>query len=356
MQTLLKIYANIRSLSLFLIFRSNFWIFLAFILAAVYLKFDFHSSPQAQRLFLFSQNIFENPFHNDPQNQWLLSSLLTPSLAYFLGFNQSLEAYLSMHVALLILGFLICTLKIRVQLGDLAARLFIIYLISSPAVFVLFDWLGTPDPITLFASVLLALYVKKPAISFSLGAIIALNHPEQSFFIFSLIVISETLQKETPPKNFLWPIAGLTFGFMLNKSYLSIMDFNITFDRFEYIHQKGLSRYIKSYFKNPIALIYSSLQFFWVFIFWGAWPNKTSRKKFLSILLIGLLITIIALDQTRVCLLLNFPALSLFFLKSVAKNHDADNDLRLPFAAILYLSFLLPHIYVWDGAIYTSIR
>jgi len=318
-------------------------------------------SPQTERLFLISKDIFKNPFLNQTSNQWLMSSFLGPVLGYITSANQSLILYSLLHLVILLICFTALTIIIRRQYGDFVARSVLIVFFLSPISNVLFTWLGSPDILTFILVTVLVIFRKNIKIIFVSSFLLGINHPEQGLIVlFLLAVFSYLINRKRESILFvLFGIGSLLLGKYLLEMYFDSQNMFVEFSRIDYIPNAGLLRYIRATLSNPFALLFSLYNVLYVFIIVYVvyyWKREKIAIAFIVYSILAFITILITLDQTRVFSILTFPVLLLLvFSPSYQSLGSTEKNF---FKNVLALSFIagiiVPRFLVWEGNVYYS--
>ena len=344
-----------------LVFGMKFWGFYCLVIMFSVIQNGVWYSPQTERLWLMSKDIFTNPFLGNPNNQWLLSSFLGPMLGYFTSMNQSIWSYSLLHLIIFLVFFTILIAAIRNRNGDFIARTVLIIFLISPISNVLFTWLGSPDILTTLLSMMIVVFWDNSLVLFVGAFLLGTNHPEQGLVILLLLTTFSflTRSKKETIGFALIGLGSLVLGKLLIELFFHIHHFDVEFSRMSYIPKTGLFRYVKSTLSNPFALLFSLYNVLILFIATYVsyfWKKEKSAIAFVVYSLLAFITILITLDQTRVFSILTFPALLLLVLTPSFQNLKLGEKefFKNILAISLLAGILIPRFTILDGTIYYS--
>jgi len=344
------------------IFGVKFWWFYSSILILSILQNGVWYSPQTERLWLMSENIFANPFLDQPKNQWLLSSFLGPLLGYVTSANRSIYLYSLLHLIIFIIFFTVMIAVAKQRHGDYIARSVLILFFLSPISNVLFTWLGSPDIITFLLSMALILFEKNIPVLVISAFLLGMNHPEQGLVILILLAIFTCTSGERPKEVFKFALVGigsLLLGKFLVGWYFEIFNFDVTYSRAEYISNGGLYLYVKSTLSNPFAMMFSLYNILYIFIaiyLAYYWKKEKIAFAFLVYSLLAFTVILFTLDQTRVFSILTFPGLLLLVFSPTFRDSPTEQKefFQNVLSILLLAGIFIPRFTILNGEVHFS--
>lgn len=340
----------------------RFWFFFVLILGLTILQNGIWYSSQSNYLLLISQNINSNPLLNQQEHQWLITSYFGPLLANIFGSNSSLFSYIIFHFFFIISFLIILTKIIKIKFGEVIARYFLIIFFLSPLSNVIFTWLGSPDVFTLVITSLLVIFRWNFLIVSLCSFLLGINHFEQGVAILTLMTffsIVEGGNKKMITFFALTSIGFLIIGRLLLSFYFEKLDFNLAYNRAEYIKVTGIKKYMLSTLSNPFALIFSLYNTLYIFVVSFViyfWKRERIVVSFLIYNLGAIIAILFTLDQTRVFSILTFPSiLLLVFSPTFIKLPESEsNFFKKIFTISFFLGLLIPRYTVWEGSVFFS--
>lgn len=339
----------------------NFFLHWKFLLLILFSFFILKDIPPILYKSLDAAKVINTEFYflsSNPFSQTMSwDNFLTPFLAYIFRVNDDPNSFSKFLSLISFVSFLLMVV-LAFKLTDLlCAYSLLFFLIGSPLLLILRNWIGFPDNITFLVSVSIVFIFHKKTYQykdyFLLGFLLILgmlNH----FFQFSMIVLLLTIIKltrdELNRKNILFSIlisyilSGVLF-FILIKFYsvgynlyrLKIAKLVIG-DEFIRLNATDLGLSIFSLFHGLFPFVLYTL----------------SRSKYIYSILIlfCVIITSITYDTTRVFALLSMPIMLYCILDSwsLYKNLEKRIILGLSLLSPL-LMYSYPLFYKWNGKI-----
>jgi len=303
-------------------------------------------------LFIASNDIFTNPFSEEKNLQWILSSYFGVLLANFLKI-QTFSGFILMHFFFLIFGLAI-VIKSLSKKNEFLSRIFLILFFSMPISNILFTWLGFQDPFTFIFATLLVIFRSIWFSNFVLATLLSIAHSEQAIIIIVLVNLFLIITEKKANYTFLFSsVIGLCLGIFLLQYHFEINNFNIEYTRFDYIGDSGPIRYLTSTFSHFNALLFSLFNVSSYIIYKllkNNWYNSRG-VAFIICCLIAFSVTLITIDQTRVFNLLIFPIVILFLEYNLKSLQSMSKKI---FTIIFILSIFVPRYYIWEGKIFSS--
>ncbi|HLD93252.1 MAG TPA: hypothetical protein VI703_03530 [Anaerolineales bacterium] len=343
-----------------LVFRSSYWGLFSFLLLISILQNGVWYAPNAPFFLEIAENIYINPFLSNPNAQWQLFSFLGPTIAFLIGANQSLLLFSLMHVVFFLVFFVLFAYYLRLQFPESVARSVLVVFFLTPLPSILLTWVGSPDVFTVLLSTTMILFRKKPVVIFFSAVLMGINHFEQgtAILVLTSIFLLLTEGKATLPYVVSY-LLGISLGRMILETHFSSYSFDVTFGRFSYFSEYGISLFIENNLRNPVVLVYSLFQMLGGFLFIYVmlnWRGGNSAPAFVLCCAGAFGLILFTLDQTRVFSTLIFPILLLFLLSS---DHQplADSTkliLNKALAASFALGVLVPRIIVWESSLFAS--
>jgi hypothetical protein len=163
------------------------WLCLAAAVAAIATS-GIWTTPALDEVWLIARDITRDPFPTSADADWLLTSWLTPALAWVIGATGAPHAFALFCGGLLVGCYAFLCLMFRFQFGEPVARILVLALASSPLATVLLTWIGYSDPLTVaLTTAILALpplWLKAIC-----AALLVANHAEQAAVLLMLCLL-----------------------------------------------------------------------------------------------------------------------------------------------------------------------
>lgn len=345
------------------IFGVAYWKLLAAALAVAILQHGLWMPPSYNLLLSPAQQMFHNPFPDEPRKQWILFSFLAPALAYLTGMAGSAPRFALLHALIFLAGFPLLMYAFRRTYGDLAARMGLIAFFLSALPAVVFTWLGMPDSYTVLFILAVAAFFRNPPALVLSAALMGVNHFEQGIIMTILLCIFLLIAREPfSLRATLAGVASIVAGLVLGRLgllwFFDRYEYRLTFDRVDYLMANWPGRYIKSLLKNLPVLIFSLYQLGIVPLgLYIAYFRRSRPVLALTIVnALALAVMALMLDPTRVFALITFPVILLLFTAPRLSDLPPAELRAFQRAAALSSvgAVILPRLLIWDGAIISS--
>lgn len=341
-----------------LIYGSKFSIFLLLFFLLLIVFNGIWVAPSAYRMFLLSSDPYANPFEN-PRDEWLLDNYLLPWLAHTVGMSFSFEAYIAFCGVVLLGGLLICILAIKFYCGDLKARSVSILFLASPVSLVCTGWIGYVDSITILYGFLLALAWNHLPVLCLGGLVMGASHYSQGVAISLVAFLAHLACEEnkslwfTHVRSFIFVVACVLVSHLALKLYYGLYGIEQSFNRLDYIYDKGLQYYVDSFARSIGLLFYSLFGAAWLLVIKHTLFVKITHRQLLIFLaiLISFGVTFLSLDQTRVFSLMSWPLL-LVLVNKWSSQEESEQSQKRFMVVLLLAALLLPKVVIWDGKPY----
>jgi hypothetical protein len=116
------------------------------------------TTPALDTVWLIAADITRDPFPETADADWLLTSWLTPALAWLAGAAATPRMFALFCGGLLAACYAAMCVMFRLRVGEPTARILILVLVTSPLATVLLTWIGYGDPLSVaLASAILLL-------------------------------------------------------------------------------------------------------------------------------------------------------------------------------------------------------
>ncbi|NMB64652.1 MAG: hypothetical protein GYA16_07260 [Spirochaetes bacterium] len=326
----------------------NYFLYFSIIILIILLKNGFWPIPNLKMIYQISQSLLKVPFDN-PLAHYLFWNYFQNLLFKLLG-GKSYSLYVVYTFATsLAFIFVFVIWFINYHGKDVAIKNNKVLLIAIfPVSMIPFYWFGL-DGMTLLLMLLMMILLEKRVFLIVLSLFLSWQHFEQGFVGFGALWGSLILVYiMTRDRDFLNYIINLTIVLgvlLLGKAvlafYFKIADVGIQGDRFTWL-------------KHHLELMINQFKVSWHYILWSlfgvGWFFLVSNLRKLLPLMISIcfvfLMLVVMEDQTRVGVIVLFPALFYWFFmnKSFIKSITGN---QLLYAIILYL--LIPTTIVWGG-------
>jgi hypothetical protein len=146
------------------------------------------TTPALDVVWQIATDITRDPFPNSIDADWLLTSWLTPALAWLVGATATPRIFALFCGGLLASCYVAMCIMYRLRFGEPAARILVLVLATSPLATVLLTWIGYSDPlsVTLATTIL----VLRPLWLRSIfSALLAANHAEQAMVLLAVLLL-----------------------------------------------------------------------------------------------------------------------------------------------------------------------
>ena len=298
--------------------------------------------------------IAQNPFVRDPQASFYQDSLLLPLVAHLFGLHNSLFLFHGL-LLLCLLGAFVVAGSLTTQLhGRFVGALIAPAIAIHPVLLSTLNWLGSPDPITLLCTLVLAL-ANGPWLLGIVAGIGVINHP-QGLVAGGLLVLLRLSAAERAFSRWqaLAILVGLSSGYLLVRAFLSYFDITITPSRLDFMFAGiWLDLRIK---ELPLSIftLYGGLWF--VVISCLGYGFRYAPRYYGCFLLVQVLaatLTFFTYDTTRVFGLLTLATVIHCMVQTLALARTRGDEAGLGWTFMLILSggLLLPRYSSWNGTI-----
>lgn len=325
----------------------------------------------SQDYFRFSSN----PFVVSSAAWWIHDSLLLPLLAWILNLNTSLggfEIFCLLFFGFGLISFSVLSNKRTDSLFSefesrygLNLRLVpLLLVLLNPVVLVMLNWLGMPDTLTFFLSVIL-FFGKSDLLTMICSVLIVINHPQGlviSMFIVVLKISKEFSLNGTWKTRATMPILFSAAGYAVVKLYLNYFSMSMPSGRFAYVMKHGFAYWLARNSEAPFLTGFSLYNASWFLIlFCILYFFRHAKVYYAAVVLLTIAagtISFFTRDTTRVFSLLTWFIPVHVFLTTIQLMMERNLGDRRTAAVLLFIclaQFLVPKYYSWDGKLYEPV-
>lgn len=308
------------------------WAGLATVVALVHDRL--WATPNLAFFTTIADHLGSNPFGGKVDGDYLLTNLSGPVVARALGQTAPHE-YVRLHILLTIVGLGLVVFAAYRRFGYEVARLLVVLIAASPALTVVFEWLGQPDALT-FPLALGVVVARRRWTAFALAVGLGLTHAEQGVVIALVataarlaVLDGPELTTDRPDRpswlrgqvvgDLLSLVGGVAVGRVVVEIYLRANDIVVSKPRTAYL-DLGLSGFAEHHLKSHGVIVYALWGPLWLAIVVAAlrfarsgrsWPTSLRRQwTIVGIAAIAAVVPMLAtLDETRVYSLTTAPLL-----------------------------------------------
>ncbi|MGB2867042.1 MAG: hypothetical protein WBD36_01205, partial [Bacteroidota bacterium] len=316
-----------------------------------------------------------NPFIPGGAAWWIHDSLLLPLLAWILNLNTSVGRFETFCWLFFWLGFITFTVLSVRQTNflfkefeskyGLDFRLIpLLLLLLNPVVLVMLNWLGMPDTLTFFLTVMIFLG-ESDLLTMACSTLIVINHPQGlviSIFIVVLKMSKEFSLKHSVKMRAALPILFSVAGYAFVKMYLYHFSMPMPSGRFDYVLKHGLAYWLDKNGQAPFLTGFSLYNASWFLIlFCVLYFFRHAKVYYSAVILLTIAagtISFFTRDTTRVFSLLTWFIPIHAFLTSLQLMTEKDLADRRVAKVLLFIclaQFLIPKYYSWDGKLYEPV-
>ena len=246
-----------------------------------------------------------------PGNDYLLTNSWAAILSGMLGLSDPLGFYLFQF------GLTMMALLSPFAMSCLSSSperlwLLVMILLAGPQIAMLLNWLGGYDPLSMIGAVI-AVLARSWSISALGWGLLALNHPSLATVAWLLwLPMKLWFIRGSEFSNRLWEImlslASISLGTAVN--YFIVLSWGGNTSRLDWLTHWNYADYLVNYARALPAILWSSLGLGWLILLGTPLIKRVETKiLLLTVSLAGLLLPLIAVDETRVVSLALFPAL-----------------------------------------------
>jgi hypothetical protein len=297
------------------------------------------------------------PYSHYLQDQYLQSSPIGIAAGHYLR-ATSIVAYARLEAVVVALDFLLLIVGLYRRLGrfgiGLATALFWILPVSH----VLVTQLGMEDPYTVFFFTLLVLF-DSPVFAAVAGIGLAASHLEVAVFGVAAWAVVEVVagNGRNCKAKFVGVVSGLVVGIGLVAAIQQSAGGSFT-ARVSWAtggHSTTTSHMIHDLFSQFPYWLFSIFCTTWILLIAGlSVIRRADKRLFLSIvavLVLGIGITSVTLDETRIYVLLTFPVV-LWMIRTVPTWNIEHKQIQALVSLAVIISIYLPHVLIWEGRCY----
>ena len=291
---------------------------------------------------------------------YLMYSLLGPVLGAATGLNRNIPVFAGLHLALLLGGLAALTRLVERRHGAPAARAVLLTFFATSLPNVLFTWIGY-DILSFVLTCGIVLALRRPWVLAVLGVLLGVNHFYQGVFVLGALAVwtwadpARRGWRDVP--RVAVPLAlGLCAGWALVLAHLHRHGLSDIPGRVDYNREVTFARFVISALNNPQLTAFSTFSVGWLLVAVLLRAARGSRVAvgFGLVLAVDALAMLRLTDHTRILNLLLWP----FLLAWVLHDQSAPERqaARRPvFAALLWLTLLVPKVIVWEGGVHGSV-
>jgi hypothetical protein len=318
------------------------------------------TTPALDVVWRIATDITRDPFPDSIDADWLLTSWLTPALAWLVGATATPRMFALFCGGLLAGCYAAMCIMFRLRFGEPVARILVLVLATSPLATVLLTWIGYSDPlsVTLATTIL----VLRPLwLRGVLAALLAANHAEQAMVLLMVLFLLIPCVDSRYAGREGWRLAlalmaGGLAGWSAVHGFQAVQGIHVERDRFDYMLENGIDRDFTLFARNPQMLLWSFFGFVWLLVVPAALTMRRGTGEAASVVprlalaaLICVGATLATLDSTRVFSVLSWPLLVTLLVLAVRQG-AAPSLTRLAATAFV-LGLFLPKVVMWDGQV-----
>ena len=285
-----------------------------------------------------------------PLQQYLLHSPVTALIAALFNctgrYGYFLVCFGLVCSALLILPMLLISQKTPKE------RIIVIsafYLTPIPSL--LLNWVGSPDVIIVAATLCLVLS-QSLVLTFLAAVVLAFQHSQVGMLIALYILTLDMLtNRHVKNRAYRWGliVMGVACGLVAIK--LAHVEWGVVYGREEWFKHYGPLFFVKSFLRNPYAVIYSGLGCAWVvMVIIFRETAFTTKAALLTFTAMSIGVSALVYDHTRILGLLLLPIL----LHLSLTNADRIYDIAMRYRGIAAGMMLVPTLIIWEGRAYVG--
>lgn len=279
-------------------------------------KYGIDIWPGWPNMFAIAQNLSDP--HVSPvlagDQDYILSS---PTSALVLGVipRSNQFVFVSGSVLLALVALVLPFLSPRIAHSKEKARILFIFMAGGALLPLLLTWIGSYDPMTVIG-LTLALGFRQRPISLAGWALTGFNHSTLGIIsLASVAVILWATPSESTANDRIKPLltgaAGLIVGFLLNAALVNF--WGGATSRWELFRGYPFSFYLNNTIAAMPMLIFSALGVGWLVLLRPKWFKLPATKALVLLgILIPILLSLTALDQTRVTSIVLYAPMLLF--------------------------------------------
>ncbi len=307
-------------------------------------KYGIDIWPGWPNMFAIAQNLSDphvSPVLAGDQDYILSSATSALVLGVIPGSNQFV--FVSGSVLLAFFALVLPFLSPRIAHSKEKARILFIFMAGGALLPLLLTWIGSYDPMTVIG-LTLALGFRQRVISLAGWALTGFNHSTLGIIsLASVAVILWATPSESTANDRIKPlltgVAGLLVGFLLNAALINF--WGGATSRWELFRGYPFSFYINNTIAAMPMLIFSALGVGWLVLLRPQWLKLPATKVLILLgILIPILLSLTALDQTRISALALFAPIFVFVV--YVSHFVALNELMTTWKFLVIAAVIIP--------------
>ncbi len=285
-----------------------------------------------------------------PLQQYLLHSPVTALIA-------SLFNCTGRYGYFLVCFGLVCATLVILPMLLLSARTFqertivIAALYLTPIPMLLLNWVGSPDVIIVAATLCLVLS-QSLVLTFLAAVLLAFQHSQVGILIaFYTLSLDILTKKHSKYRVYRWSLIalGVVCGLLAIKGVH--VEWGVIYGREEWFKHYGPLFFIKSFMRNPYAVVYSGLGCAWLVIAIVFWRSSLkTRAALLLVTAMSIAVSALVYDHTRILALLLLP--TLLHVSLINADRIYANAMRYQVIAVAMI--FVPTFIIWEGRAYVG--
>ncbi len=318
---------------------------IAIALAVSFVKTGLWYIPNIEASWLISRNPFRNPFPDRPTFHYLVTSWLSPFLAWCLHIRNQ-QSFLYFHLLFSIAFTCIFIAFVWREFEDRDARTSLVLFLALPVSTTAYFWIGM-DSVTVFLMLLMLLVRRRPWLALPIGILLGMQHFEQGGVAFGALLaawlVSFVLKTESQ-YSIQWATASL-LGVILGKIVLLIIfsHFGIHLNSGRLFMAQNFGGFFASlFYYHSQYILWSVFGVGWIAVVKYAEQGKRSMPFLVGACGLLLLLPLVG-DETRVLCIVTFPLVAACLLLNPAFLRSLNGRFV---AAVFALWLLIP--YPWD--------
>ena len=327
------------------------WLQAVLVLVITFVKNGAGPSPNASRLIELAVN-WQHPIKDAGLHgsaTYLLSSPTSAVVAGILGFTSA-NQYFAFHCLLVICTIIGLFALPRVRASPEIRGIVVILFLASGVSSTLFSWIGSYDPVSVAAGGV-GVLSKSAWIRTIAWAIFAFNNLPQAglaFACYCLIAASRWNWRRFATRE--WRcLLGLAFGAFAILSLESYWGSSI-FSRLTYHNAVGFSNFVAPITHYFPLILFSGLGSGWLLLFHHHIRHERGVNALVLLgVVMAVLVSLIALDESRTLTVVLFPSLMWFAVETCSTLPSG--QVRAIVDDLLWPSIFLPVLLVWSGSI-----
>lgn len=318
---------------------------IAIALAVSFVKTGFWYIPNIEASWIISRNPFRNPFPDRPDFHYLVTSWLSPFLAWCLHIRNQ-QSFIYFHLLFSIAFTCIFIAFVWRECEDRDARTSIVLFLALPVSTTAYFWISM-DSVTLVLMLLLLLVRHRPWLALPIGTLLGMQHFEQGGVAFGALLaawlVTFVLKTESQ-YSIQWAVAslgGVILGKIVLLAIFSHFGMHLNSGRL-FIVQEAKDRFAVLLYYHFQYILWSVFGVGWIVVVKYAEQGKAAAHFLVALCGVLPLLALVG-DETRVLSIVTFPLVAVCLLLNPGFLRSLSGRFV---AAIFGLWLIVP--YPWD--------